>query len=81
MAIDIGEKISEIVEKINGDNSFAADFKKNPVEAIEKLLGVDLPDEKIKLIVDGVKAKLDGVDLSSAVDGIKDKLSGLFGKK
>ena len=44
---------------------------------MEKLLNVDLPDDKIEAIVDGIKAKL-------AIDDIGDvlgKLGGLFGKK
>ena len=33
-------------------------FKKEPVKALEKILGVDLPDDVIEKIVDAVKAKL-----------------------
>ncbi len=36
------------------------------------MLGVDLPDDVIKNVIDGVKAKIN-------VDSIKDKLGGLFG--
>ena len=51
-----------------------ADFKKDPIKAIEKLIGVDLPDDQVKSIVDGVKAKI-------SLDSIGDTLGGLFGKK
>lgn len=81
MAIDIKERISEIAEKIKGDKTLLEKFTKNPVKVIEDLLGVDLPDEKIKLVVDGVKAKLEGIDLSATVEGLKDKIGGLFGRK
>lgn len=72
--MDIKAKIDEIVNKVKSDPAFAEEFKKEPVKAVEKLLGVDLPDDAIKNIVDGVKAKIN-------VDGIADKLGGLFGKK
>lgn len=81
MAIDIKEKISEIAENIKGDKSLLEKFKKNPVKVIEDLLGVDLPDEKIKLVIDGVKAKIEGIDLSATVEDLKDKIGGLFGGK
>ena len=47
------------------------------MKTVEDLLGVDLPDEQIKAVVEGVKAKL------LAGDGnIVDKIKGLFdGKK
>lgn len=80
MAVDIKEKISEITEKIKGDKTLLEKFKKNPVKVIEDLLGVDLPDEKIKLVIDGVKAKIEGIDLSATVEDLKDKIGGLFGR-
>ncbi len=81
MAVDIKEKISEIAENIKGDKTLLEKFKKDPVKVIEDLLGVDLPDEKIKLVIDGVKAKIEGIDLSATVEDLKDKIGGLFGGK
>ena len=52
------EKIEEIVKKIKKDKDFAKKFKENPVKAIESILGVDLPDEQINNIIQGVKAKI-----------------------
>lgn len=72
--MDIKAKIEEITDKVKNDKSFASDFKKDPVKAVEGVVGVDLPDDKIKSIVDGIKAKV-------TVDDVKDKISGLFGKK
>ena len=70
---DIKEKIEEIVNKIKNDEGFANKFKENPIKAVESVLGVDLPDEKINDIVTAVKAKvnLDG-------SGLMDKIKGLF---
>ncbi len=72
--MDIKEKIEELVDKVKNDKDFAKDFKENPVKAVEGVIGVDLPDEKLESIVDGVKAKV-------SLDDIKDKIGGLFGKK
>ena len=77
MELDIKAKIEELVKKITGDKTLLANFKKDPIKVVEKLIGIDLPDEKLKALVDGVKAKI-------AVDDIGDiagKLGGLFGKK
>lgn len=70
---DIKEKIEEIVNKIKNDEGFANKFKENPIKAVESVLGVDLPDDKINEIITAVKAKvnLDG-------SGLVDKIKGLF---
>ena len=70
----IKEKIDEIVKKVTSDKSFAEKFKKDPIKAVESVLGVDLPDETIKKIVDGVKTK---INVDTAKDVI-DKVKGLF---
>ena len=70
--MDIKAKIEEIVEKIKNDDNFADKFKKEPVKAVESVLGIDLPDETIEKVIDGVKAKVN-------LDSIGDKLGGLFG--
>lgn len=74
--MDIKEKIEELVEKISKDKQLQAQFKKDPISAVEKLLGVDLPNDVIEKIVDGVKAKLTVDKLSDAAGALK----GLFGK-
>lgn len=72
--MDIKAKIDEIVNKVKSDDDFADKFKNEPVKAVEDVIGVDLPDDQIQKVVDGVKAKVD-------LGGIADKLGGLFGKK
>lgn len=91
--MDIKKMIGEIVEKIKKDSSFAANFKANPVKALEQVLGIDLPDEQIKALIDGVQANISldkvGALLDSDGDGKPDlgilnnlgSLGGLFGKK
>ena len=75
--MDIKAKIEELVEKIASDKALQAQFKEDPISAVEKLLGVDLPNDVIEKIVDGVKAKLTVDKLSDAAGALK----GLFGKK
>ncbi len=72
--MDIKGKIDELVEKIKGDKELGTKFQKDPVSAVEGLLGVDLPNDQIEKVVDGIKAKL-------TLDAVGDKLGGLFGKK
>lgn len=79
--MNIKEKIEELVEKIKGDPKLKENFTKEPVPTVEKLLGVNLPDEKIKPLIEGIKSKLDGDELKDKLGGIGDKLGGLFGKK
>jgi len=56
--VDIKEKINDIVEKIKDNPDIKEQFEKDPVKAIEKLIGVDLPDDVIEKVIDGVKAEL-----------------------
>ena len=56
--MDIKEKIEDIVDKVKSDKDFASKFSSDPVKAIESILGVDLPDDQIKSLIDGVKAKV-----------------------
>ncbi len=69
--MDIKEKITEVVEKISKDKALQEQFQKEPIKAVEKVLGVDLPDDLIEKIVDGVKAKLTADTISGAFDSIK----------
>ncbi len=69
--MDIKEKITEAVEKISKDKALQEQFQKEPIKAVEKVLGVDLPDDLIEKIVDGVKAKLTADKVSGAIDSFK----------
>ena len=69
--MDIKAKITELVEKIKTDKALQAQFQQNPIKAVESLLGVDLPDDMIEKIVDGVKAKLTADKLSGGLDALK----------
>ncbi len=69
--MDIKEKIKELVEKISKDPKLQAQFRENPVKAVETLLGVDLPDDVVNKVVDGVKAKLAADKVSGGLDALK----------
>lgn len=80
----IKDKINEIVEKIKNDKDIAKKFKNDPITTVEGLIGIDLPNDQVQKIVDGIKAKialdkidLDNIDLGKAAN----LMSGLFGKK
>lgn len=75
--MDIKEKIEAVVKKLMADKKLMEKFEKNPVKVIEELLGVDLPDDLVNKIIDGVKAK---ISLDKVGDAL-DMLGGLFGKK
>lgn len=75
--MDIQKLIVRAVKELSENEELLKAFNKNPGKTLEKLLGVDLPDEQINAVVAGVKAKL-GLDDVMDVAG---KLMGLLGKK
>ncbi len=79
--MDIKAKIEELVNKIKNDKDLLANFKKDPVATVEKLIGVDLPNDQIEKLVDGIKAKISLDDLGDKLGALGGKLGGLFGKK
>ena len=79
--MDIKAKINDLVEKIKGDKNLLAKFKADPIKTIESIIGIDLPDEKLEQVVDGIKAKIAVDDIGDKLGDLGDKLGGLFGKK
>jgi len=75
--MDLKKMIDQVVDFIGSNKDIKAQFEKEPVKVLEKVLGIDLPDNVIEPIIDGVKAKLT-VD---AIGDVADALKGLFGKK
>lgn len=73
----IKKQVEDVVKKIQSDDKLLDEFKKEPIKTVEKLTGIDLPDDQLQKLVDGVKAKLTIDDIGSALGGLK----GLFGKK
>lgn len=72
--MDFKAKATELVEKIKNDPALLAQFREDPVAVVEKLLGVDLPEDQLRQAAELVKAKID-------LDKAANLLGGLFGKK
>ena len=72
--MDFKAKATELVEKIKNDPALLAQFREDPVAVVEKLVGVDLPEEQIRQAAELVKAKID-------LDKASNLLGSLFGKK
>ena len=72
--MDIQKKIEEVVNKIKADKDILTKFQANPIPTIESILGVDLPDEQLKPLVDGVKAKLTVSDITSKLGDLGNML-------
>ena len=70
--MDVKEQITKAVDKITKDPKLQEQFQKDPVKALESVLGVDLPDD----VIEQVKANLTGDKISDSVDALK----GLFKK-
>ena len=79
--MDIQKIISDVVAKLMGNPDLIKSFLSNPVQLLEKTFGIDLPDEQINQVIEGVKGQLDlsNIDMKDAV-GLLGKLKGLFGK-
>ena len=74
---DIKAKINEIVEKLKNDDDLLEQFNKNPAKLLEEYIGIDLPDDQVNQLVEGIKAKIKLDKLGDKLGG----LGGLFGKK
>ena len=74
--MDIKAKVEELVKEIQKNPKLLTQFKENPVPVVEKLVGMDLPDDQIMKLAELVKAK---IDLEKAGDLLKG-LGGLFKK-
>ena len=66
-------KIEEIINKVKNDGDFAKKFQEDPVKAVEGVIGVDLPDDKINEVANIVKTKIKIDD-----NNIIGKIKGLF---
>ena len=79
--MDIQKIISDVVATLTGNPELIKNFLSDPVKVLEKTFGIDLPDDQINQVIDGVKSKLDlsNIDVKQAA-GLLGKLKGLFGK-
>ena len=54
MNFDVKAKIEELVEKIQKDPALLKRFQSDPIKTVEGLLGIDLPNDQLEKLVDGV---------------------------
>ena len=69
--MDIKEQINKVLNEVSKNPDIKERFEKEPVKVIEKLIGVDLPDDIVMKIIDGVKAKLTLDNVSKVADTLK----------
>ena len=74
MAFDIKKEVEKLVDKIQENPQLLKEFTENPIQVVEKLIGIDLPDAEIKKLAELIKAK---IDLDKAGNLLKG-LGGLF---
>ena len=68
--MDIKKKIEEIVNKLKNDKNLMAKFEKNPTAVIEEYVGIDLPDDQVNQLIEGIKAKISLDKLGGALGGL-----------
>ncbi|MEW8986383.1 MAG: hypothetical protein AB2401_05155, partial [Bacillus sp. (in: firmicutes)] len=56
---------------VKNDPDFSSKFMSDPVSAIESVIGIDLPNDQINALIEGVKAKLTVDKASGIFDSIK----------
>ena len=79
--MDIKAYVDKVFSKLKGDSSVLSEFKKSPLETVKKLLkSAKLPDDVLKKVVEGVKAKLAGDKVADTVSSVGGAIGGLFGK-
>lgn len=72
MNMDVKEIIANLAEEMKTNKNLMEDFEKEPVKVIEKIVGMDLPDELVEKVVDGVKAKIAFDKVDNFVDNVSD---------
>ena len=68
---EIKDLIKKLADKVQSDDEIKELFKKDPIKAVEKILGVDLPDDVVKKIIDGVKASITIEDAKDLLGSLK----------
>ena len=77
--MDIQKIISDVVAKLMKNPDLVKSFMSNPVQLLEKTFGIDLPDDQINQVIEGIKSQLGDVNVSDAV-GLLGKLKSFLGK-
>ena len=79
--MDIQKIITDVVAKLKANPDLVKQFLANPVQVLEKTFKIDLPDDQINKVIDGVKnslGDLSKLDVKQAT-GLLAKLKKLLG--
>ena len=68
---EIKAKAEQLVKEVLADKELMELFKKEPIKAVEKVLGVDLPDDMVEKIVAAVKARITADKAGDLLKGLK----------
>ena len=74
--MDIKATVEKTVKKLMDNPALLKKFDKEPVKVIEELIGMDLPDDVVEPLIDGIKVKLAATKVGDTLQG----LGKLFGK-
>lgn len=69
--IDLKAKAEEAIQKLQKDPALLKRFQSDPIQALESLFGVDLPDEQLKPLVAAIQTKLAASDLGDRLKDLK----------
>lgn len=75
--MDLQKVIKQVLDALNNNDALVKEFLADPAKVLESKLGIDLPNEQINAVVEGVKAKLNLDSAASVLNAVQ----GLFGKK
>ena len=76
--LDVLEIVEKAVKKILKDEKLQKQFLDEPVKALEKVLDVDLPDELLEPVIDGIKAKIKADQVTDTLKDASKLLKKLF---
>ncbi|MDO4836998.1 MAG: hypothetical protein Q4B32_01265 [Clostridia bacterium] len=75
--MDLQKVIKQVLDALNNNDALVKEFLADPAKVLESKLGIDLPNEQVNAVVEGVKAKLNLDNAASVLNAVQ----GLFGKK
>ena len=68
--MDIKATVEKTVKKLMDNPALLKKFDKEPVKVIEELVGMDLPDDVVEPLIDGIKVKLAATKVGDALEGL-----------
>ena len=75
---DVLEIVENAAKKLLKDEKLQQQFKEEPIKALEKLLDIDLPDELLEPVVEGIKAKMTAEKIEDTLSDAAGLLKKLF---